>query len=408
MPRCTGRFWLMSLLTACAVDEVEREKPDQDTSSAPEELSDAPGSHGDDEEDEASFLYEPAITDLGLEVDAETVAVLSALTAVDDAADVHATLVYGEERLDVGLKLRGSIATWSPWTAKPALKIDVGQWVDGQTLHGTRRITLNNMVRDDSKLAEHAAYALYAAAGVPTPRHGYVRLTVNGEPYGLYGVVETQDEQFVKRNWDDNDGPFYEADGDLVASDLGQFSYAERPDVDDDDAALRELVDALATSTPDTVLGVLDAHFDRDRLFGFWAVDLLTGNTEAYTTQAKNYYLYWEPETGRWDLVPWSTDLAFSANLDVTGLHAGYAYQLCLTSPECTDALRTRMGEVVDLWETMGLTEAIAAQADLIAADCAADTHSPTGAAGCTAGRDRVEAFLAARPEEVRAQLGLD
>lgn len=354
----------------------------------------------------ADFLFGDEITELALEVDAEAVAILQAQTAEAATEDVHATLIYGEERYDVGLHVGGGLSTWSPWDVKPVLKVDVHQWDPEQKFHGTRRFTLENQLLDATRIAERTADHLLVALDVPGARHGFARLTVNGADYGLYQVEEALDEQFIDLFWEDDEGPLYEADGDLLAGELGSFSYAERPEVDTDDAELHALVSDLATSTADTMLEVLDRRFDLDRLFALWSVELVTGNARGYTTQARSYGLYWEPAADTWTMFPWDEELAFTAELDVTGLYVGYAYQLCMGSPDCRAALAVRIEDTVDAWEAVDLPARAAAEAELVAEACAADTRHPAGAAGCEAARRAMEAFVAGRASEARAQLG--
>jgi spore coat protein CotH len=57
---------------------------------------------------------------------------------------------------------------------------------------GLDRLTLNNMVQDPTMVHEALGYQVYEAAGVRVPRTGYVRLTVNGQPYGLYLNLEAR------------------------------------------------------------------------------------------------------------------------------------------------------------------------------------------------------------------------
>ena len=81
--------------------------------------------------------------------------------------------------------------------------------------------------------------------GIPTSRTGYAQLFVNGEDYGLYLVVESQDDRWLKRNFEDRSGNLY--DGKYVYSgywptivDFGKgldhwFDLEEGEDVDFED-----------------------------------------------------------------------------------------------------------------------------------------------------------------------------
>lgn len=405
------RVWigmLVGLVGCVGGDDVR--PPDTGTESlgAPLEGVDDVDDPDEDVDEDPAFLYTGEILDFTLTLDDEAVAVLAAATAEARVDDVHATFGWGEETYDVGVHLRGGTGSFEPWTGKPSFKIDFHEWDQEQEFHGARRMTLVNMVQDPSMLAERAAFALYEAVGVPTPRMGYARLTVNGELFGLYGVVETPDERLVKRLWDDDDGPLYEGGADLYAGQEDNYGYAEKPTEDTDRAELFALVAALDAATPETWLETLEAHFHADALFDLWAVELLTGNADGYVTQHDNYYLYWEPSADKWSMVPWEPDLAFAAQLDVAGLYAARLYQGCFASPACMDRLHGRMALALDAWDAMDLHAWLTAEAERTQADCEADPRAPWGAEGCQLGRDALLNFVAVRPDEARARLGIE
>lgn len=406
------RVWIGVLagLIGC-VEGDEKRAPDSGTESLGDpvdDIDDVDGDGGGDELEDPAFLYTGEVLEFGLTFDDAALEALAAASPEVDMEDVHATFTWGDESYDVGVHLRGGTGTFEPMTGKPSFKIDFHQWDEEQEFHGARRMTLVNMVQDPSMLAERAAYALYAAMGVPTPRFGYARVTVNGEPFGLYGVTETLDERFVKRTWDDNDGPLYEGGADLYAGQEDNYGFAEKPDEDTDRAELFALVAALDASTPENWLATLEDRFHADALFDLWAVELLTGNADGYVTQHNNYYLYWEPSADKWSMVPWGPDLAFAAQLDVAGLYAARLYQGCFASPACMERLHARMGMALDAWEAMDLQSWLVAEAERTQADCEADPRAPWGAEGCQLGREALLNFVAARPAEARARLGIE
>lgn len=91
---------------------------------------------------------------------------------------------------DIELKLKGS-ASMRPLTGKAAFKL---KFPKGSRPDGLKKLTLNNMVQDPSKVHEVTAYEVFRAAGIAAPRTGYATVSVNGEPYGLYLNVETLDD----------------------------------------------------------------------------------------------------------------------------------------------------------------------------------------------------------------------
>lgn len=131
----------------------------------------------------------------------------------DPEAEVPAAISFGGDPWMAGLKRKG---TTSPRALdeKPTFSIDLRAYdPEAPLLDGVRRLTLDDIVQDPTIPREHTAHALHAALGVPTPRHVRVRLWVNGEWLGVYGLIETMDERFVGRTWPcDAEGNLHESE----------------------------------------------------------------------------------------------------------------------------------------------------------------------------------------------------
>jgi len=253
-----------------------------------------------------AWLYEEgSIHDLTFEITPEAVDALGR-----DEPDVHARMGYRGASWDVGLKLKGS-STFQNLDGKPSLKVDLQQWIDDQKVLGVRRFTLNAMIFDASMLREHAAYRLYAAMGVPAPRHGWARVEINGEDYGLYGIVETLDEQWLRRTFPgDSEGNLYDSKytyADLTGIGLPNYTLEEGHPIEPyaDLHALLEDIDNM------DILELLDTRFDREAVLGMWAVDIASPNWDGYSRNTNNYLLYHATVSDRWYFVPWGQDTAF-------------------------------------------------------------------------------------------------
>jgi spore coat protein CotH len=55
------------------------------------------------------------------------------------------------------------------------------------------RLNLKSMYNDPSQMREALAWRLFAAAGVPSPEHTYVKLAINGAYCGLHSLIEQID-----------------------------------------------------------------------------------------------------------------------------------------------------------------------------------------------------------------------
>lgn len=351
-------------------------------------------------EDE-NFPFGDHTLDFGIALDPAAIAALAA----DPATDVHATFTYGDESWDAGLHLKGS-RSFRGLDEKSSFKIDFHEWDPDLRFHDLKRLTLNNMVQDATMSAEHATYKLFEYLGRPAPRHGYAEVFVNGELYGLYGIVESMDEQFINRNFEDDTGNLYEGGygADLISGREDNFQVQELGEPADlsDLAALIEVVD---TSTADTYYSVLSANFDIDALLDVWAVELSVANTDAYTTLANNYLIYHAPTTATWTMLPWGPDQSFTGDLDVHMTYDGELAVRCAASTECAAKLDERISHVLDVWESSDLEGFVAAETVNIEEACRADPRSPWGDYGCRDAQEAMRTWTTARPDIVRGML---
>ncbi|MFN7146148.1 MAG: CotH kinase family protein [Myxococcota bacterium] len=318
-----------------------------------------------------------------------------------DGPDVRATLTYEGVNWEVGFKLKGS-STYQDLDGKPSIKVDLEQWVEDQRMVGVRRLTLNSMIFDPTMLREHVAYALYEAMGVPAPRHGYARVTINGEPYGLYGIVETMDEQWLRRTFPgDSDGNLYDSkytNADLTSVGIGAYELKEGKPVEPY-ADLRELVSEIDGSN---ILDVLDRRFDREGVLGMWAVDLVTANWDGYTRNTNNYLLYHATVSDRWHFVPWGQDTAFRGGGFLYMGLKGRLVNACVNDGDCRSALEAKVVEALDVWEALDLVGYAQAAWAAIGEHCEAD---PKRNMDCDP--EDIYDALTDRPEQIRRELGL-
>lgn len=368
--------------------------------------------------DDPAFVYDPsALPVYRIDVADDVVATLPQSGSENTGDDVHATFGFdgpaGDERYDVGLRLRGH-DSFRPFDGKPGFKLDLHQWDADQRFHGIEHLTFANMVQDTSVLAEHVGYALYERLGVPHPLHGYACLVVNGADYGLYGVVETMDDAFLDRAFTDADGNLYEGGfgADLRDGGTSTFAAQELNDVEDR-SDLDALALAMEATTPDTLLDALAAHFDLDSLLDTWAVEGVTGNIDGYLARGNNFLLYHEPSVDRWWFLPWGIDQSFVGDLDVHDPEyvgddhesQGVLYAKCLESDACRGELDAHLAGVVTEVEAMDLAGFAADEADRLRIPARQDPKSEAGPMQTAAAQSALRRWVKARPRAVEDQL---
>jgi len=226
-------------------------------------------------------------------------------------------VVDGVARDDVGVRKKGLIGSLS--TTKPSLKLDFDTFVEGQSLDGLERLTLNNSISDPSLVKQCLGYQLFRDAGLASPRCHFASVSANGDPLGVYVSVEPVKKDFLDYAFaGDDDGDLYEGTlADVREGWLGTFE-ADTNDTDPTGAHLHAVADALLIDDDDEMLAALEALVDLDSFYRFWAMEVLVGHLDGYAGNTNNYYVYVPEDTGRMVFIPWGIDAIF-LNFDAFG-----------------------------------------------------------------------------------------
>lgn len=269
----------------------------------------------------------------------------------------------------VAVRKKGFIGSLS--TLRPSLRLDFDP--DDQGLvSGLRRLTLNSDYQDRSHARQCMALDLLAAAGVPASRCAFAHVVVNGLDLGTYSNVEPITGRFLRRYWSSDVGPLYEGTVTDVDAEGSQHLELES-NAPTAHAELQQLAAALGASD-ETVVSELAAIVDLDRFRDFWAMETLLGHWDGYTGNANNYYLFFSPDSQRFEFIPWGVDQAFvgqrpfnSDFYDVTVYARGRLARRLYDVPEQRARFRQRLGELNDqLWDESALLAQAQAIADLL------------------------------------------
>ena len=93
-----------------------------------------------------------------------------------------------------------------------SFKIEFDHYEDGKSYHGLDKLSLNNIIQDNTYMKDYLAYRLMAQFGVTAPLCSFVWITVNGEDWGLYLAVEGVEDSFLQRNYGRDTGELYKPD----------------------------------------------------------------------------------------------------------------------------------------------------------------------------------------------------
>ncbi len=229
------------------------------------------------------------------------------------SADV---VINGEKVENVGFRTKGNMTLRSVAqmddSDRYSFKIDFDKYVDEQSLHGLKKINLNNNYTDPTQQREYLSYDLMEKMDVPTPANSYMYVTINGKEWGLYLGVEAIEETFLDRNFLYSKGDLYKPDG--VGSDLKWIS----DDIDEykdlnlktnkktsDETAIINMLDAINNG------GTIEEFLNVDEMLRYFATNTALVNLDSYQGQLKhNYYLY--EENGVFSILPWDYNMSFA------------------------------------------------------------------------------------------------
>ncbi|MDF1564436.1 MAG: CotH kinase family protein [Deltaproteobacteria bacterium] len=78
----------------------------------------------------------------------------------------------------------------------------------------------------------------------------------------------------------------------------------------DDRSQLEALVPVMQLPD-DQLLAALEPHLDVDAFLDFWITELIISHADGYARNTNNFYLYFDPDTGRMNFIPWGIDSIF-------------------------------------------------------------------------------------------------
>ena len=233
----------------------------------------------------------------------------------------------GELVRDVGLRFKGNGTFIEGWDrGKLSFKIDFNEFVEGQEFRGLTKINLQSNIFDPSMLREALSYELFREAGIVCPRVGWgrVKLTVTGEfegkDLGLYSLVEQVDGRLLEDRLGSAKGLLMKPSTfgifRFFGEEWGAYEKGYFPKTDPTPEQKQHLIDfaRLVHQADDATFDEkIDAFLDVNQFLRFLSVNVLLCNLDSFLGGSQNYYVYLEPESNRFQLMPWDMDHSFGA-----------------------------------------------------------------------------------------------
>ncbi|MFN7143679.1 MAG: CotH kinase family protein [Myxococcota bacterium] len=315
----------------------------------------------------------------------------------------------------VGVRLKGS-STYqdldcSDGACKAAFKLKLNEFVEDQRYGDLERVTLNNMTSDYTQSKELIVYDLLHRQSQLASRASYARVTLNGQPWGLYLNIESADDRWLRRRFEDPEGNFWG-----TASSWGDF-YEPWLDTgwvsksgDGDKERLRALTAALDAYAGD-FFGELSPYVNVDQWLDYWAWCAATGNYDGYPFTVNDVLVYADPaDGGRFTFAPWGTDESFDEQeytgrgWNVVSARLGTA---CLADPACVMELTTHIDAALTDYDATDVLGIAQAAWDLSEDDVLTDPKRPFTPDHVWYYRDYYAGVVPGYSDYVRAKVGL-
>lgn len=242
----------------------------------------------------------------------------------------------GKQWYDVGLRYKGNSSlsfAYQSGNGKLPLRIETNHFenenpnINGQSFYGFQQLSLSSNYKDDSFLHEKLATDVFRDFGVAAPMTAFYRVYVDygdGPIYfGLYTMSEVVfDSPMLNRSFGNANGNCYKPDGDgayLNSTSLSAFNDTDFPlktgtDYSYNDA--RSFINALISDTrvsnPAIWRSELEQHIDMELYLKYLAANTTMCNWDTYGLMTHNYYIYNNPNSGKFVWIPWDNNETFS------------------------------------------------------------------------------------------------
>ena len=261
---------------------------------------------------------------------------------------------------EVGLRYKGSYGSLfncfqggKNVCGRMSFKVDFDRYDSTIRLNGLKKLNLHSLRGDESLLRDRLSYRMFRESGIHAPRASHAMVSVNGGPFGLYGMIEAIDGRFAKSRWKDEDG----GDGNLYKEAWPRESrtdYAASLKTNEG-ASTEGMAEfardvAEAARTGDRTL--FEKHVDPAEALDYLAVDVAIDNVDGYRTfycgggsprgpqdcAPHNFYWYQRSDTALFSLVPWDHNATFLVSPWLADLPEWNDASVSCAKPERTGA----------------------------------------------------------------------
>lgn len=214
-----------------------------------------------------------------------------------------------------GVKQKGFFSNWGADSSlKKPLKIEFNEFVRGQRFDELKDLNLGNAFQDPTFMHDHLSLKILRDFGLNAPRSSYANVYINDTLWGLYIILEQVSTKFLTEHFGDNNGNLYKCISSTDLRYLGstptrykeQFEKKTNESADD----WSDLIQ-LTLKIRDTPADSIHQFIDLNVFLKTLAVDVALNNWDSYFEHGRNFYLYNDTITKKFQWIPWDYNLAF-------------------------------------------------------------------------------------------------
>jgi hypothetical protein len=317
----------------------------------------------------------------------------------------------------VGVRSRGA---GSRDEEKPGLKVDFDKYVPAQEYYGYKSLVVDNLVQDASMLRERLSFLVFEAMGIAAPRNAHARLTVNGQYWGLFALVEPVSKPFLEARLGEKSGTLFDYEWSFPydfswlgpqPSEYVPLPFQPQTNEDRADVAtgLVAFVRAINEEPDATFLAAMAGRLDVDRFLTHVAVEnaIAEGDGIVGNQGLNNFYLYEYGARNRFVFVPWDKDSTFRSGTWplYRNLETNVLTRRLVADPAKRQVYADAVSRTVDEFlNPRWLTPQLEVAYQQIQSAALGDVHKPYTNAQFEAAVSGLRGVIAARENDVRAQ----
>ncbi len=247
------------------------------------------------------------------------------LIANSDTEEYYACdiVIDGELIENVAIRTKGNTSRTSVASAgrdKFSFRVKLDKYDKTNNYHGLTDLSLNNMFSDPSCMRDMLCYKAMEEIGAYAPKYSYTDVTLNGESFSFYLLLEQPDETLTNRISTSSGACLYKAtekgqDCNSTFTTNMSLEYFDTKVGDDiDKVHIKEVVDAINRVTPNDYKFIEDV-VDVDSFLKGFAVNAVMCNYDSYNgSMAHNFYVMYDG--GKMSYVGWDYNLCLGGFMD--------------------------------------------------------------------------------------------